>query len=54
LACDIGVRKKPSAERGPNAITEIKQPHMMMTSGVRQPALSLTDCIVINIAFGRR
>jgi hypothetical protein len=26
-ACDIGVRKKPSAERGPKPIMEIRQPH---------------------------
>ena len=37
LACDIGVRKKPSAERGPKPISAIRQPQMTMTSGVRQP-----------------
>jgi hypothetical protein len=36
FAADIGVRKKPKAERGPNPISEIRQPHRMMTAGVRQ------------------
>ena len=27
FACDSGVRKKPSAERGPNVMTAIAQPH---------------------------
>src|SRR5262249_56330384 len=35
-ACDIGVRKKPSAERGPNASAEIRQPQIAITTGVRQ------------------
>src|SRR6266849_6055820 len=33
---DIGVRKKPSAERGPNERIAIRQPHVMITPGVRQ------------------
>src|ERR1044072_1419408 len=37
FACDIGVRKKPKVERGPNPSNEIKQPQRMTTSGVRQP-----------------
>ena len=37
FAADIGVRKKPKAERGPKPISEIRQPHTMMTAGVRQP-----------------
>src|SRR6516165_2396153 len=36
FSCDIGVRKKPSAERGPNERTAIRQPQMMITPGVRQ------------------
>src|SRR3954468_18569511 len=37
LACDRGVRKKPSAERGPNAAVETRQPQIAITAGVRQP-----------------
>ncbi|MGA8652458.1 MAG: hypothetical protein WB677_17915 [Xanthobacteraceae bacterium] len=48
MAFDNGDRKKPSAERGPNASAAIRQPHMMMTAGVRQPAvLDATACDVI-------
>jgi hypothetical protein len=36
LSWDIGVKKKPSAERGPNERIEIRQPHTMITPGVRQ------------------
>src|SRR5215471_13029563 len=36
LSCDIGVRKKPSAERGPNERIAIRQPQKMITPGVRQ------------------
>src|SRR6516225_214345 len=36
FSCDIGVRKKPSAERGPNERIAIRQPQMMITPGVRQ------------------
>ena len=36
-SCDIGVRKKPSEERGPKAIIAIKQPQVTTTAGVRQP-----------------
>jgi hypothetical protein len=34
----IGVRKKPSVERGPKAITAITQPKVRMTAGVRHVA----------------
>jgi len=37
LANDIGVRKKPSDERGPNDMSEIKQPQPTMNNGDRQP-----------------
>src|SRR5438874_12846616 len=36
LAFDSGVRKKPSAERGPNAIIAMRQPQTKITAGVRQ------------------
>src|SRR6202023_1394218 len=36
FSTDIGVRKKPSAERGPNDSIAIAQPQTMMTAGVRQ------------------
>ncbi len=36
FSCDIGVRKKPSAERGPNDRIAIRQPQMTITEGVRQ------------------
>ncbi len=34
---DIGVRKKPSEERGPKLIMAIRQPQTTTTAGVRQP-----------------
>jgi hypothetical protein len=34
LALDIGVRKKPSVERGPKARAAITQPQTMTTAGV--------------------
>ena len=37
-ALDIGVRKKPSPERGPKPRTPIRQPQTRMTAGVRQDA----------------
>ena len=40
---DIGVRKKPKAERGPNPSSEIRQPQRMMTSG-RPPADRARRC----------
>jgi hypothetical protein len=46
-SCDIGVRKNPSADLGPKASIAIRQPHMTMTVGVRQPpaaALPVADC----------
>src|SRR4051794_31603161 len=36
FADDIGVRKKPIDERGPNPINAIRHPHTMITAGVRQ------------------
>src|SRR5215813_13111115 len=38
LSFDIGVRKKPSAERGPKPMSEIRQPQTRTTVGVRQLA----------------
>src|SRR5262249_46026840 len=38
LSLDIGVRKKPSAERGPKPMSEIRQPQTRITAGVRQVA----------------
>src|SRR5262245_58885659 len=35
LACDIGVRKNPSAERGPNDTTEIRQPQIATSATLR-------------------
>ena len=32
----MGLRNKPSAERGPKLISEIRQPQSTMTAGVRQ------------------
>src|SRR5262244_668357 len=37
LACDMGVRKKPSVARGPKLIIETRQPHTTITTGVRHP-----------------
>src|SRR5262249_60079852 len=37
LACDMGVRKKPSVARGPKLIIETRQPHKTITAGVRHP-----------------
>jgi hypothetical protein len=40
LALDSGVRKKPIVERGPKAISVIRQPMPMTNAGVRQvPAM---------------
>jgi hypothetical protein len=36
LALDSGVRKKPSAERGPKATAAIKHPQTITTAGVLQ------------------
>src|SRR5215813_1927763 len=44
FACDSGVRKKPSAERGPNAAMETRQPQIAITAGVRQP---MDGCCVV-------
>jgi len=43
LACDIGVRKKPSVARGPKLIMETRQPHSTMTTGVRQPIVEALE-----------
>ena len=43
LACDIGVRKKPSVARGPKLIMETRQPHSTITSGVRQPIVEALE-----------
>ena len=47
FACDIGVRKKPKVERGPNPSSEIRQPQRMMTSGVRQPIARAAAAICV-------
>jgi hypothetical protein len=36
LALDSGVKKKPSVERGPKAISVIRQPMPITSAGVRQ------------------
>ena len=46
MAIDIGLRKKPSDERGPNDISEIRQPNPMIRTGVRQPAAAIADGVV--------
>jgi len=43
LACDMGVRKKPSVARGPKLIMEMRQPHTTITSGVRQPIVEALE-----------
>src|SRR5262245_44414905 len=43
LACDIGVRKKPSVARGPKLIMEMKHPHTTITAGVRQPIVEARE-----------
>src|SRR6266536_1899478 len=43
LACDIGVRKKPSVARGPKLIMEMRQPHTTITAGVRQPIVETLE-----------
>src|SRR6516165_266880 len=43
LACDIGVRKKPSVARGPKLIMEMKHPHTTITTGVRQPSVEALE-----------
>jgi hypothetical protein len=53
LATDIGVRKKPSEERGPNDISEIRQPKPMISNGVRQAGTGTTvpavpDCVELS------
>jgi len=42
LALDIGVRKKPSDERGPKLTSETKQPHSTMRAGTRQVIVDVT------------
>src|SRR5215472_11843991 len=43
LACDMGVRKKPSVARGPKLIMETRQPHTTITAGVRQPIVEALE-----------
>src|SRR5215469_9235272 len=43
LACDMGVRKKPSVARGPKLIMEMKHPHTTITTGVRQPIVEALE-----------
>jgi len=43
LACDMGVRKKPSVARGPKLIMETRQPHTTITTGVRQPIVEALE-----------
>src|SRR5215475_397981 len=53
-ADDIGVRNRPSAERGPKPNVLIRQPHTKMTIGVRQP-IELDVCLYsIACSGGRR
>src|SRR5215510_1563291 len=51
LACDIGVRKKPSVARGPKLIMEMRQPHSTITAGVRQPMLEAFEAEGIETAM---
>jgi hypothetical protein len=51
LACDIGVRKKPSVARGPKLIMEMRQPHSTITTGVRQPMLEAFEAEGIEMAM---
>jgi hypothetical protein len=44
LAFDSGVRKKPIVERGPKAISVIRQPMPITSAGVRQVAATAPDC----------
>ena len=55
FSCDIGVRKKPSEDRGPKAIIAIKQPLITTTMGVRHPmdvSLSVVACMDIHDISG--
>ena len=47
-SCDIGVRKKPSEDRGPNAIIAMRQPQMTTTMGVRQPTAADRQLLVVS------
>src|SRR5215510_7757517 len=51
LACDIGVRKKPSVARGPKLRREIRQPHSTITAGVRQPSVERREVVCDEIAM---
>src|SRR3954452_17104197 len=53
LACDSGVRKKPSAERAPNATMETTQPQIAITAGVRQPTDGCCVAGLVDIGFLR-
>jgi hypothetical protein len=41
LALESGVRKKPSVERGPKAMSAIRLPKPMTSAGVRQLVMVL-------------
>src|SRR5262249_36182327 len=51
LACDIGVRKKPSVARGPKLRREIRQPHRTITPGGRQPSVERREVVCDEIAM---
>jgi len=52
LALDSGVRKKPSVERGPKAISAIKQPKPITKDGVRQPPVGTARAAANSVFFG--
>src|SRR5437764_7612890 len=45
-SCVIGCRKKPITERGPKVRMAIRQPHAMITAGVRQTRLDCAGAVV--------
>jgi hypothetical protein len=53
LATDIGVRKKPSEERGPNDISEIRQPKPMISNGVRQADATVPAAVPEGVELSR-
>src|SRR5262245_11198154 len=53
LACDMGLRKKPSVARGQKLIIEMKQPHTTITTGVRHPIVKAFDPEEIEMAMTR-
>src|SRR2546421_11233687 len=50
-SCVMGWRKKPITERGPKVRIAIRQPHAMITTGVRQPRLGCGAGAVVAILF---